>query len=164
MSEMDEEHQETEDTLKRVRPQEPSAELKAKILRAARDAWREEPAHVPWQIPIRRLAASVAAAVLMIFLANLYGNSAPMYRPAGAPTAGIAEPCDLDSIMDVHIPLIRYMATAGRPAQGGASTLLQHLEMVQEALRETERKDTSEESAPLERRSRLFPSLSSLHS
>lgn len=164
MSKINEEHRETEESLRRVRPQGPSAELKGRVLLAARRAWRQESAHVPWQIPLRRLAASAIAAVLIMSLANLYGNRASGYRPAGAPTASFAEPCDLDSIMDVHIPLIRYMATAGRPAQGGASTLLQHLEMVRGTLRETERKDTSEESAPLERRSRLFPSLSSLNS
>ncbi len=164
MSEINEEHRETEESLRRVRPQGPSAELKGRVLLAARRAWRQESAHVPWQIPLRRLAASAIAAVLIMSLANLYGNRASGYRPAGAPTAGFAEPCDLDAIMDVHAPVMRYMAIAGRSAWGGAPALLEHLEMVRDALREAEQTEAAEEPAPVERRSRLLPSPSSLHS
>ena len=42
MSETNEEHQETEETLRRVRPQEPSAEVKARVLGAARAAWHPD--------------------------------------------------------------------------------------------------------------------------
>jgi len=164
MSKTDNKHRKTEEVLRRVRPQELSAELKAKVVGTARDAWHKEPANIPWQIPLRRLAASAAAAVLIVSLANLYGDCASVRHPTRTPMAGCAEPCDLDALMNVYTPLVRYMAAAGRPAQPCASALLDHLERVRETLRETERSESSEEPAPVERKSRLPGVPSSLHS
>lgn len=155
MSTTDDTHRQTEEVLKRVRPHELSAELKAKVVAAAREAWHKEPASIPWQIPLRRLATSAAAAVLIVSLANLYGDCASVHGPTRTPVARCAEPCDLDALMNVYTPLVRYMATAGRPAHPCASAMLDHLERVRETLREMERSGSCEEPAAVERRSRL---------
>lgn len=162
MSRTNEEHVRTEGFLKRVRPQEPSAELKAQVLRAARDAWHDASAGIPWRIPLRRLVVSAAAAAVLISLANLYGDCASIRPATQVLTSGSAEPCDLDIMTDPQMSFMRYAVRAGRPARPEASLLADYLEMVCETLTETEGGDGSDE--PAERRSRLFPNLLSRHS
>lgn len=164
MNERDNMHPNVEGVLRRVRPHEPSAELKAKVLHAARDAWRQDSAGVPWQVPIRRLAISAAAAAVMVSFANLYGNGASAHHPAAAPVTGYAEPCDLDAMTDVYSPFIRAMAMAERQTQRDAAGLLNHLEMIREALRESEPSEASETPDAIEQRSRLPGLPLSLHS
>jgi hypothetical protein len=157
------EYAESERLLRRVRPSEPSAELKSRVLHAAQGAWRGASEGVPWPIPIRRLFASAAAATILVCLANLYGDHASAHRPVVAPVAGHTEPCDFDVMTDSEAPLIRYAVT-GRPAQPDASTLCDYLERVRRALSETERNEAPDNPAPVERRSRLPRIPSSLNS
>ena len=164
MSRTNEEHAETEGFLKRFRPQEPAGELKARVIRSAWGAWHETSAGVPWQIPLRRLAASAVAAAILISLANRYGDCAPTRHPTGIPAAGHVEPCDLDVMTAPQTLLARYAVTAGRPTRPDASSLLDYLDMVRETLRETEHDDASDEPVPAERRSHLFPNLPIRHS
>ncbi len=165
MNRDNEEHAGIEGLLKRVRPPEPSSELKARVLRIAGEAWLDASAGVPWQIPIRRLAISAAAATVLVSLANLYGDRASAHRPpAPTPIAERVEPCDLDVMMDPDASLIRYTVTTARSAQPDASAFLDYLERVREALGETERDEASDSPAPTERRSRVSQIPSSLNS
>lgn len=165
MNRGNEEHKGIEGLLKRVRPPEPSSELKARVLRTTGEAWLDASAGIPWQIPIRRLVVSAAAAAVLISLANLYGDRASAHHsPAPAPIAERVEPCDLDVMMDPDASSIRYTVTTARSAQPSASALLDYLERVREALGETNRDDASDSPAPSERRSRLPQIPSSLNS
>ncbi len=165
MNRSNEGHAGIEGLLKRVRPPEPSSELKARVLRIAGEAWLKASAGVAWQIPIRRLALSAAAATVLISLANLYGDRASARRPpAPTPVAERVEPCDLDTMMDPDASSIRYTVTTARSAQPDASAIFDYLARVRKALGETERDDASGSPTPTERRSRLPQSPSSLNS
>jgi len=72
--------------LKKARLAEPSAEFKARITRAAKEAWNEPPVEMPWRIGLRRLAVSAAAAVLMISSANYYSIWSVARWQAGPPS------------------------------------------------------------------------------
>jgi len=132
MSTPNEEYDGIERLLKRVRPQEPSAELEERVQRAAQQAWRYDAAGIPWRIPILRLAVSTAAAAVIVTLANLYGDRASYPRRAPVPAAACVEPCDLDITGGIHVSFARYAATTD------ASALFDHLRAVRETLRETE--------------------------
>jgi hypothetical protein len=154
-----------EGLLKRVRPPEPSSELKTRVLRTAGEAWLKVSTGVPWHIPIRRLAISAVAATVLISLANLYGDRVSAHRlPAPTPIAERVDPYDFDVMMDPDASSIRYTVTTARSAQPDASALVDHLERVREALGETKRDDASDSPAPAERRSRLPQIPSSLNS
>lgn len=63
-------HEEIERLLQQARPVGLSATARDRITTAAAMAWREGPANIPWQIPVRRLAISAIAAVLVISAAG----------------------------------------------------------------------------------------------
>ena len=84
---------EIERCLKRARPAEPSAELKARIVGSARETWSKAPADIPWRIPLRHLAVSAAAAVLIVSSANYFSAAAVAPWQASRPvTAGSKQP------------------------------------------------------------------------
>ncbi len=164
MSELNEEHVECERILRRARASDPSDELRSRIAQAAREAWRDTVPSVPWQVPVGRLVASTMAATIVISLANLYGDHASTNRPAPEPTAEHAEPCDLDVMTEPNPSLVRYAVMAGSPAQPDASALFKYVKRARETLREIEHNETPDEPNPVERRSRLLPGFTSLHS
>jgi hypothetical protein len=59
--------------LSQMRLAPPSADLREQVLDAARKAWDDTTtsAELPWRLPVLRLAGCVAAATLLIVLANL---------------------------------------------------------------------------------------------
>lgn len=74
MSTMDEQHSKIEQFLKRARPPEPSAQLREQVIGAAKKAWKEAPVEIPWQIPLRRLAMSAAAAIVIVSSTNHFSS------------------------------------------------------------------------------------------
>ena len=68
------EHERIERLLRKAHLPEPSSQLHDHVTVAAREAWNQEPAEVPWQVPVRRLAISVAAMFLVISAANHFSN------------------------------------------------------------------------------------------
>ncbi len=160
----DHEHADTERLLRRVRPTEPSTQLKALVLQTAREAWPGASTNIPWQIPIRRLALSAVAATVLISLANLYADHASGHEPAAIPIAEHVEPCDPEVMTVPNASSIRYVVTTVRSIPTDASILSNHLEEVRETLGATERDEKSDGPDPIERRSRLHQIPSSLNS
>ena len=77
--------EEMEQRLRQARLAGPSAELKTRIVGSARETWSKAPADIPWRIPLRHLAVSAAAAVLIVSCANYFsrrGGGAVAGRPA----------------------------------------------------------------------------------
>lgn len=70
MNEPRSEHDRIERLLKQARLPEPSPQLHDRVTAAAKQAWDQEPAEVPWQIPLRRLVLAAAAAFVIISVAN----------------------------------------------------------------------------------------------
>lgn len=159
MSTPNEEYDRIERLLKRVRPQEPSAELEERVQCAAQEAWREDTAGIPWRIPILRLALSTAAAAVLVTLANLYGDRASYPPRAPVPAAACVEPCDLDIMGEIPVSFTRYAATTDTPIGSDASALFDHLRAVRETLRETEEKGLPQGPGLRDPRSHLLPRL-----
>ena len=148
MSTPNEEYDRIERLLKRVRPQEPSAELEERVQRAAQQAWCKDAADVPW-----RLAFSTAAAAVLVTLANLYGDRASYSPRAPVPAATCVEPCDLDIMGEIPVSFARYAATTD------TSALFNHLRAVRETLRETEENGLPQGPGLRDPRSHLPPRL-----
>jgi hypothetical protein len=153
MKEMNRESNEVEQRLKRARLAEPSAELKARIVGAARETWAKAPADIPWRIPLRHLALSTAAAVLIMALANLYGDqlSAPRLHPR--PSVVCRETVDLDTLAEVPVDC-RIVGYAHSPPSMFAQwesvgtahpTLLDYAGQVRQTLKETEQDGMQQE-------------------
>lgn len=157
--------EQTEQHLKKARPAEPSAELRARILAAAKETWVNDPAEVPWQIPLRHLALATAAAGLIVAFADLYVAQVTIPQPSLGPAATGVETADLDDLLDsLTSPRgmrgNRYLALGLGP-WGSTSTarpaLLDYLEQVRQALREAEQSGNASEPPPIQRDSRLVP-------
>lgn len=159
MSTPNKDYDRIERLLKRVRPQEPSAELEERVQRAAQQAWRDDAAGIPWRIPILRLALSTAAAAVIVTLANLYGDRASYPRRAPVPAATCVEPCDLDITGGTPVSFARYAATTDAPIGSDASALFDHLRAVRETLRETEENGLPQGPGLRDPRSHLPPHL-----
>jgi hypothetical protein len=155
---MTEEHGKIERLLKSVRPVGPSAELKGRIVGAARDAWQEAQADTPWRIALGRLAAAAVAAAVIVSCANYLSNRAiAPWRPHG-PTAAAVRDCGVEEFPEISFgPLLTHVAAlrggAGRDAAGAFA----YRERLQEMLAETEHNGPADTSAPVKGRSRLLP-------
>jgi hypothetical protein len=75
----------------------PTPELKARVLFAAREAWKAAPADdIPWTAPILRLAASLIVAAIPVFLSHRT-DSPPVARSTvmERESAAVRETADL---------------------------------------------------------------------
>ncbi len=156
MNDMDRENNEIERLLRRARLPEPSAELKERVSGAARQAWDQASPDVPWQVPVRRLVVSAAAAVLMISLANYYADRVPASRPTHEFVASMVETPELDDWLQMPCGrLVRHLTN--RPPAFTSATLREHMEKVRDVLDESESTDPPDAGAPVEYKSRLVP-------
>lgn len=156
MNERDRTDSEIERLLGQARPTEPSAELKAHIIGAAQQAWKEAPTDVPWQIPIRRLAVAAAAVVLMVSLANYSANCVPVRWQSHGFAATAEEPPELGDWLEIpHSPLVRHLIS--KPSACNPDALREYMEKVRQALDESESTEAPDVIAPVERGSRLLP-------
>ncbi len=154
----DKQNRAVEDLLKRVRSVEPSAELKARVVGASRKAWREVPPDVPWLIPLKRLAVSVAATIVIVSSASYFSEQilAP-WRPRGLVIAQM-ETSAFDDLPDLpYNPFLKSLVATRRPSSRDISLLLDYMQKVRETLSGVESSGDSEAPAPVERRSRLLP-------
>ncbi len=152
MNETSSKHDKVEHLMKQVRPTGPSPQLKDRVTSAAEKAWGRALPEVPWQVPLRRLAVSAVAAVLLISLANAMGNCVvpgPSHRST-PPSA--ASPDDLDDLYPAEYGiLVTGLSPRGyRSIPAGGPTLSEYMEQLE--------KDRSAESvAQPSGRSRLVP-------
>jgi hypothetical protein len=159
MNEKDIENDKIEHLLRRAHPSEPSPLLKERIITEARKAWNQISLEMPWQIPIRRLVASAAAALLIISIAN-FSNDHVLERwlPGDAQVTKKPLP-DLEILPDMpYRPFVRHMVSVNRrPSLTDASALRNYAERVRQALNEMQQNGISNEQVPDGGRSRLFP-------
>ncbi len=157
MNEPNAEHDEIERLLKQAHLPEPSAQLRDRVTAASRQAWNQAPTDVPWQVPLRRLALSAAAAVIVVSLANHLGNVAgPQERPNGPVAASVSDP-DIEELAEmVYSPARSRLATGHRrPSAVDGATLGDKLESIRRIFDEMEDHDIQAQPTPGGGRSRL---------
>jgi len=149
---------EIEQCLKQARLAPPSDELKARVLGAARETWAKAPADIPWRIPLRHLALSAAAAVVIVSSANYFSTAAVAPWQASRPVATRMETAHSEDMPEMpYSPFVRHLiATSGAPAHD-ASVLLDYFQSVRKALNGAEQDETADRSGPSDRESRLLP-------
>jgi hypothetical protein len=156
MNEIDRENNEIEHLLRRAKLPEPPAELKERAIRAARKAWNEAAPDVPWHIPIRRLAISAAAAVLMISLANYCADRVAVAQQSHEFAVSTVETPELDDWLQMpRSRLVRHLGS--KASVYSPATLRERMEKVRQMLDGSESTEPPDAGAPLEQRSRLLP-------
>jgi hypothetical protein len=153
------ENERIEDVLSRARLPEPSVQLKQRITAEARKAWNQTSADIPWRIPFGRLAASAAAAALVVCLADCSSDYAlARWRSVGRLRAEL-QSAAFDELPEIpYGPFPKRLTSIGRRSPViDASALSDYIENVRKALDET---DDSGVPAPAVQRggsSRLVP-------
>jgi hypothetical protein len=151
-----------EHLMKQVQLIGPAQPLKNRVTSAAAKAWNQAPPEIPWQIPSRRLAASAAAAVLFVSLADVFSHRAAAQWHHEAPVITGSESLDLNdlSVTD-HGAVGRQLAASScRPPGAGSLTLHSYIEQVREMLEESQPSQDVGPPASTPGRSRLVPTSS----
>lgn len=159
MNEKDLENDNIEHLLRRAHIPVPSPLLKERITTEARKEWNQTSLELPWQIPLRRLVASAAAAVFIISIANFSSNHAlKKWRPGDVRATREQLP-DLETLPEMpYSSFVRHLVSVNRrPSITDASALRDYAERVRQALQETQQNGASNEQVPDGGRSRLLP-------
>ena len=160
MNEKDLKNDKIEHLLKRAHPSELSPLLKERITTEARKAWNQTSLEIPWQIPIRRLVASAAAAVLIISIANFSSDHTLERWLLGDALVTKKQLPDLETLPEMpYSSFGRHLISVNRkPSLTDTSALHNHSERVRQVLNEMQQNGASNQPAPDGGRSRLFPS------
>jgi len=145
-----------EHLLREARLPGPSRELKARVTDAATNAWKETSVGISWWVPLRRLAVSAAAAVVIVSLADYVSGRMTAMPQSRDVRATAREPAEIDALPEVvDGSLVRRLAAAGgrRPATD-VSQLREHLEKVRRMLGAGQGDDLSERPPAIEGSSR----------
>jgi len=158
MSHAHDENDRVERLLQGARLSEPSGRLKDRVTKGALEVWRAGPADVPWQIPLRRLAVSAAAAVLIVSLANLAADRALMRGRAGVARAAHREAADLEAVPEeMYGSLARRLLAANLRVSGAfGARLEEYREQMRQVLDEAQENGVPDQDASLNGRSRLL--------
>ncbi len=155
----DNQYEQIENLLGKAHLSGPSSELKDRINVETTRLWNQSSVEVPWQIPIRRLVASVAAAVFVIWLANVTSD----YSVARWKTSGSSEMRQQLPELEIlsEISYVKHLTSISRgfPATD-ASGLHHYIEMVRKLLDEAPQDGISNPTDPAKGRSRLLPARS----
>ncbi|MCP4260755.1 MAG: hypothetical protein GY774_25000 [Planctomycetes bacterium] len=159
MNEKDMNNDKIEHLLRRAHPSEPSPLLKERITTEARKVWNQTSVDMPWQIPIRRLVASAAAAVLIISITNFSSDHALKRWHPGDAQVTREQLSDLEIVSEIpYRSLVRRLVSVNRrPSMRDASALRNYAERVRQILNETQQDGASNGHVPNGGRSRLFP-------
>lgn len=158
MNDNNTENKQIEDLLRKAHLPEPSPQLHDHITAAAKKAWNQTDTELPWLIPFRRLAASAAAAIIIIWLAHYYSEyTLGQWQPFELPAAS-EQPAG-DEVLP-EIPYGRFIKRLAvinrRPSMIDASTLNDHFEALGNILDETQQGGINKPPMPSGGRSRLF--------
>jgi hypothetical protein len=158
MSKKDHNDEQTERLLSQARPAGPSAQLKARVTAAARAAWDQAPAEVPWQIPVWRLAVSAAAAAIIIALGNHLGDFGWSGAPAGSPAATAQPNPELEELAEMIYGPARSQlgARRRRGLESDEATLRDRMDRLDQMLGEMESDGASRQPTRSGGRSRLL--------
>ena len=158
MKEKDMDNDKLEQLLRKAHPSEPSPLLKERITAEAKKAWNQASVEVSWQIPIMRLAASAAAAIIIVSITNFASNhSLKRWHPGDVEIIKVEVP-DLEELPEMPYSLLmrNLVSVNRRPSMPDASALCNYTERVRHILIETQQNSTSIEQVPDGGRSRLF--------
>jgi len=166
MNDKDTQNEQLESILRRAHLPEPSPGLKTRITTEATKAWNQTSQEISWQIPVRRLIASAAAAVFVIWLANCSSDYALARWQSGDLPVAHQKPSDLDALPEIsYSPLARHLVSASRkPSITDASALRSYAERMHLILNEAQQNGVSKPQAPVEGRSRLLPTQPGINS
>ena len=155
-----------ENILRKAHLPEPSPGLKERITAEAKKTWIRTSQELPWQVPVRRLIASAAAAVLIIWLTNSYSDYLMVRWQSSRPKIANQQRSDFDELTEIpYSPFARHLVSAGRkPSITDASALRNYAETVRSILSESQQNGSSKPSAPVEGRSILLPEQSCFNS
>jgi hypothetical protein len=155
-----------ENILRKAHLPEPSPGLKERVTAEAKKAWKQTSPELPWQVPVRRLIASAAAAVLIIWLTNSSSDYLMVRWQSSGSKIANQQRSDFDELTEIpYSPLARHLVSAGRrPSITDASVLLNYAETVRNFLSESQQNGSSKPSAPIKGRSHLFPTQSRIGS
>ena len=155
-----------EDLLRKAHIPEPSPELKERITTEAKKTWIQTSSELPWQIPVKRLIVSAAAAVLIIWLTNSSSDYLMVRWQSGGTKIANQQRSDPDALTEIpYSRLARYLVLAGRkPSITDASALRNYAETVRSTLSEAQQNGNSKPFAPTDGRSILLPKQSGFNS
>jgi len=142
--------------LKKARLSEPSSKLKGRIITEVTKVWNQTSVELSWRIPFMRLAASAAAAVLVIWLANVTSDySVARWKTSGSSEVRQQLP-ELENLPEISS--VKHLTSISRrfPAIDG-SGLHHYIETVRKLLDEAPQNDDSNPPDPAKGRSRLLP-------
>lgn len=158
MSDPNAEHEKIERLLKQARLPEPSSQLRERVTTAAKQAWDQAPTDVPWQIPLRRLVLSAAAAVIVVSLANHLGDVVgPQAQPVSPVAASISNP-DIEELAEMVYGPSRSQLGANRrgPSAVDGATLRDKIESIRNILDDLDNNSIQTQPTPSGGRSRLL--------
>ena len=166
MNDKDTQNEQLERFMRKTHLHKPSPELKERIITEATKAWNQTSPELPWQVPVRRLIVSAAAAVLIIWLTNCSSNYALARWRSGGLEVTHKQPLDLDTLPEIpYSPLARRLVSANRKqSMTDASALRNYTEAMLRILDEAQQNGVSKPPAPVEGRSRLLPTQSGFNS
>lgn len=148
MNEKDAQNEHIESILRKAYVPRLSPELKERITAAAKKAWNQAPEELPWLIPFRRLVASAAAAIIIIWLANYSSERAlAQWQSEKVPSTSEQFP-GLESLPEIpYGPFVRQLATVNRqPSMIDASALNDHIEVLRHILDEAQQSNITKPS------------------
>lgn len=135
----------------------PSDALKARVMAAAQKAWRQDSTEIPARIGLRRLAVAAAAAVIVVALADRYGDHTVSPWRSGDVAAAIQEPVNLEALLGSADLAAVHLRLPGRPSAIDASTLREHVARIRRILDETQGSANASSSTLVEGQSRGIP-------
>jgi hypothetical protein len=164
MNDKDTQNEQLENILKRAHVPGPSPELKERITAETTKAWNQTSPELSWQISVRRLIVSAAAAVFVIWLTNCTSDYAVARWRSGGPTVANQELPNLDVLPEIpYRPLIRRLVSTGRkPSITDASALRSYAETMLLILDEAQQNGASKPPSAVEGRSILLRKKSGL--
>jgi len=166
MNEKNTENKQLENLLRKAHLPEPSSKLKERITTEAKKTWLQTSSELSWQIPVRRLIVSAAAAVFIIWLTNSTSDYALIRWQSGGHKVVHKQPLDFDELPELsYSPLAKHLVSVGRkPSITEASALRNYTEKMLLILDEGQQNGASKFVAPSEGRSILLPKQPSFNS
>ena len=155
-----------EDLLRKAHLPEPSLELKERITTEAKKTWIQSPSELPWQVPVRRLLVSAAAAVFIIWLANSSSDYFMVQWQLSETKIANQQGSNLDVLTEIpYSPLARHLVSTGRRFSiTEASAFRNYAEKMLLILDESQQNRASKPAAPTEGRSILHRKQSGINS
>ena len=144
--------------LKKAHIPEPTPILKERITTEAKKAWNQSSQEIPWQIPVRRLVASAAAAVIIVSITNFY-NEHVLKRWQFKDNSTLNKQVnDLETLSDIpYRPFVRHLISISRkPSNIDASAFRDYTKRLQQVLNEMQQNGSPNKQMLDGERSRLF--------